>query len=165
MPYPYHTASEGCSNVLKVNYTCAKPFWKRAMWSKAFPKRTEPYLDERLNANPYHAPLVRIASCHTKEVPPRRYLLSLRSDWVLFTGGQFGEVFSFLRPTVHSYRVYTVIRLRSRTPDAGSDPPFAPQCKRNTPAPIAGSDPPFALLLMGRGSTPDAGSDTAFLCV
>ena len=64
------------------------------------------------------------------------------------------------------YRVYTVIRLRGRTPDAGSDPPFAPPCKRNTPAPIAGSDPPFALLLKGRVRPPDAGSDTAFfVCV
>ena len=41
----------------------------------------------------------------------------------------------------YNYRVYTVIRLRGRTPDAGSNPPFAPPCKRNTPAPIAGSDP------------------------
>ena len=51
---------------------------------------------------------------------------------------------------IYIYRVYTVIRLRGRTPDAGSDPPFAPPCKREYTAPIAGSDPPFALLLKGR---------------
>ena len=45
---------------------------------------------------------------------------------------------------------YTVLRLRGRTPDAGSDPPFAPQCKRKSPAPIAGSDPPFMLLQICR---------------
>ena len=47
---------------------------------------------------------------------------------------------------IYIYRVYTVLRLWGRTPHAGSDPPFAPQCKCKSPAPIAGSDPPFVLL-------------------
>ena len=37
---------------------------------------------------------------------------------------------------IYIYRVYTMLRLRGRTPDAGSDPPFAPQCKHRSPAPI-----------------------------
>ena len=50
-------------------------------------------------------------------------------------------------------------------PIAGSDPPFAPPCKRNTPAPIAGSDPPFALLLKGRVRPQMRGLTPHFSCV
>ena len=57
----------------------------------------------------------------------------------------------------HNHRDYTVLRLRGRTPDAGSNPPFAPQCKRKSPAPIAGSDPPFVLLQMYIGFDPACG--------
>ena len=32
----------------------------------------------------------------------------------------------------------------------GQTPPFAPQCKRKSPAPIAGSEPPFVLLQIWR---------------
>ena len=63
------------------------------------------------------------------------------------------------------YRVYTVIRLRGRTPDAGSDPPFAPPCKREYTALIAGSDPPFALLLKGRVRPQMRGLTPHFSCV
>ena len=63
------------------------------------------------------------------------------------------------------YRIYTVLRLRGRTPDAGSDPPFAPQCKRKSPSPIAGSDPPFVLLQICRVRPRMRGLTPLFVCV
>ena len=64
----------------------------------------------------------------------------------------------------HFFHVYTVLRLRGRTPDAGSDPPFAPQCNANHLPRLRG----LTLLLCSSkfvGFDPTCGVWHRFLCV
>ena len=64
----------------------------------------------------------------------------------------------------HFYHVYIVLRLRGRTPDAGSDPPSAPQCNANHLPRLRG----LTLLLCSSkfvGFDPTCGVWHRFLCV